>query len=291
MGAIVFDVWGSRGGRSAPPSRFGCLTSCYSLAVEDRLYVFDGGRGLATLAQAVASDARFAEIRRIYVQITHAHLDHWEGLKDADWMWRKGNGLALTILGPREALDAITGGYAPPSYVPLEILALGTLARLELVELAPDSTVELGGARLTTVPLHHYSGMAPNRRYLDTLGYRLELPGGPIVVYLNDHEPIAETRAREDAVLAGANLALVDANYCDAAEHAFGHGSIESAAQIARRTSHGLVLASHHGAGSSDRQIDEAFARHRTGAPNLAIATEGESWDWSAGSRSFTRRA
>jgi ribonuclease BN (tRNA processing enzyme) len=291
MDSVVFDVWGSRGGRSYGGSRIGTLTSCYSIATRDDLFVFDGGRGLARVAEALFSDDRFSGIKRVHVHITHAHLDHWEGLKDAEWMWRKGNGLELTLLGPKEALDAIRHGHQPPAYVPLEILALGTLGSLSFVELAADTSVQVAGATLQTVALHHYSGIAPNRRYLDAIGYRLDLPGGPAVVYLNDHEPVAATREREDAVLVGSHLAIVDANFCNLADHAFGHGSIESAADVARRHPDTLVLASHHGPMVSDAQIEDAYLRHGAGLTNLAIAVESDSWLWNAAVRRFTRRA
>lgn len=291
MDSIAFDVWGSRGGRSKDGSRIGTLTSCYSIMAGGDLFIFDGGRGLSPLAAAKFADQRFSGIGRAHVLITHAHLDHWEGLKDAEWMWRKGNGLALTVLGPNEALEAIHQGYQPPSYVPLEILALGTLGSLSFVELAANSHAAVAGATLQTVALHHYSGMAPNRRYLDAIGYRLELPGGPSVVYLNDHEPVASTRAQEDTVLAGSHLAIVDANFCNLADHAFGHGSIESAADVARRHPDTLVLASHHGPMVSDAQIEDAYRRHGAGLTNLALAREGDCWLWDAGARQFTRRA
>jgi len=291
MDSVVFDVWGSRGGRSYGGSRIGTLTSCYSIAAGGDLFVFDGGRGLARLAEALFADERFGGIKRVHVLITHAHLDHWEGLKDAEWMWRKGNGLDLTLLGPKEALESIRLGYQPPSYVPLEILKFGTLGSLSFVELAADSSVEVAGASLHTVALHHYSGIAPNRRYLDAIGYRLALPGGPAVVYLNDHEPIASTRVREDSVLSGSHLAIVDANFCNLAEHAFGHGSVESAADVARRFPDALVLASHHGPMSSDVQIEDAYRRHGVGLRNFAIAAEGDVWRWDAAAHQFTRRA
>jgi ribonuclease BN (tRNA processing enzyme) len=290
MDSLGFDVWGSRGGRSRDGSRIGTLTSCYSIAVGSDLFIFDGGRGLARLAEAVFSDARFAAIQRVHVLITHAHLDHWEGLKDAEWMWRKGNGLAVTVFGPKEALDAIQAGYQPPAYVPLEILALGTLGSLAFVELAADTTTAVAGATLKTVALHHYSGMTPHRRYLAALGYRLEVPGGAIVVYLNDHEPVATTRVAEDSVLAGAHLAIVDANYCNLADHAFGHGSIESAAEVARRYTATVVLASHHGPMSTDTQIEDGHRRHGAGLGNLAIAVEGDRWIWDGTAGQFTRR-
>ena len=43
------------------------------------------------------------------------------------------------------------------------------------------------------------------------------------MAYLNDHQPTAATAATEDRLIGGAQLALVDANYVDAADQAFGH--------------------------------------------------------------------
>ncbi len=279
------QVWGCRGGRNNCNSRIGNSTSCYSLAVGADLFIFDAGRGLCSLAASLATDERLRGIERLSVLITHAHMDHWEGLKDAEWMWRRDNGLELTVLAPKEALDTIRAGHQPPAFVALEVLALGTLQRLSFVELVAGGSVELPGAKLEAVALHHYSGIAPNQRYLDTLGYRLAVVGGPTVAYLSDHEPTVATRAMEDAVVSSSDLVIVDANHSDVAQHTFGHGSIEYAADLARRHPDTRVIAGHHGPMQSDQEIEDAFRRHAAGSKNLSIAVEGgaEVWDPPAG--------
>src|SRR5580704_1705083 len=92
-------VWGCRGGRNAPASRIGHHTSCYSLRAGDDLFVLDAGRGLVALADALldGGDPALRGVARVHVLVTHAHMDHWEGLKDAAWLWRPQNGLALSI--------------------------------------------------------------------------------------------------------------------------------------------------------------------------------------------------
>lgn len=284
MSDITFGIWGCRGGRNTHGSRLGNLTSCYSLRAGDALYVFDAGRGLLPLADAIVSGA-IAQVSRVHVLVTHAHMDHWEGLKDAPWMWARNNGLALEVFAPAEALAAIRQAHEPPSFVPLEVLAQGTLARFGYVELAIDTTRALPGATLRTFALHHYSGAGMDRRYLETLGYQLTIDDGPTIAYVTDHEPTDATRAIEDAILAPAQLAILDASYGDVHEHAFGHGSIEYAATVARRHPGVHILAAHHGPLRSDDAIDEAARRHAM--PNLAVATEGTTLVWHAPTRRF----
>ncbi len=284
MGVTELEIWGCRGGRNAHGSRIGNLTSCYALRIGPDLFVFDAGRGLGALAETVV---REGEVTRVHVFVTHAHVDHWEGVKDAAWMWAPNNGIALSLVGPAEAIAAIRRGHEPPAFVALDVLALGTLASIAYVEIAAGATLALPGATLATVALHHYSGMDPDRRHLDTLGYELALDGGPRVAYLCDHEPTPATRATEDALLATADLALVDANYGELADHAFGHGSLAYAAELARRHPHAFVLATHHGPTRTDAAIEDGARRHAV--DNLAIARDGLRVRWDDATRRFVR--
>lgn len=286
---LRFHVWGCRGGRNTQRSRIGNLTSCYSLRVGADLFVFDAGRGLLPLADATLRDDALRGVARVHVLVTHAHMDHWEGLKDAAWLWTPRNGLELGLVGPAEAIEAIRRAHEPPLFVPLEVLAIGTLARLSFTELAAGATFELPGATLHAVALHHYSGTSPHRRYLDTLGYHLVVHGGPRVAYLSDHEPTEATRALEDGLLADSQLAIIDANYGAIADHAFGHGSIEYAAGLARRHPTTWVMAGHHGPLRTDEAIEAEHGRHGADCPNFTLAVEGTGARWDAATGQFTR--
>jgi hypothetical protein len=73
----------------------------------------------------------------------------------------------------------------------------------------------------------------------------------------------------------GAHVAVLDAHFSDLSQHAYGHGSQEHAAEMARRHPRTLVLAAHHGPSLSDLEIRRSHRRHGRSLDNYAIAVEG----------------
>ena len=276
--SCVFHVWGCRGSRNLEPgrSRIGRCTSCYSLIAGDELIVFDAGRGLASLSVAMSRDARYENVRSVTILLSHAHMDHWEGLKDADWFWLKDKPLDVTLLGPAEAVETARVAFAHPSYVPLEQLTSGSNVRFHAEALHAGECRGLGSFLLTTAPLNHYSGQGSTKRYLDTIGFRLSRTSGPVVSYLSDHEPGTISAASESLLTDGASLILVDAHYLDVEDHAYGHGSVEHAAKLARSLPDTVVMAGHTGSLLADEEIIAAVLRHAAGIDNCRIAREGD---------------
>ena len=288
---IEFEVWGARGSRSlAPPiSKIANYTSCYSVHSGKDLFVLDGGRGLGVLSHALQTSARYRGVERIHLLLSHSHMDHWEGLKDASWFWSNGNGLELEVLGTPEAIRSVTRGYGHPAYVPLALLAERTLKKLELSELDGQRRLRIRGWAVRAFPLNHYSGAGRARNTLDTVGYRLRSPSGFTLAYLCDHEPTPETAAMDSRMIEGAHVAVLDAHFSDRSQHAYGHGSQEHAADVARRHPQTLVLAAHHGPTLTDRQIHRSFERHGRGLGNYAIAAEGLRLRWDPATRRVSR--
>lgn len=280
--SIRFDIWGCRGSRNILPamSKIGNCTSCYSLSHGDVLFALDAGRGLTALSTRLFGRGRLAQIRHVVVLVSHSHLDHWEGIKDAEWFWRRDNGISLSICGPKEALHAIEQGLRHPSFVPLQILSLGTLADLEFRTLHEGQRLTLFGWQVEPFALHHYSGSGAQRQMLDALGYRVTAPSGPTVTYLCDHEPTQATRAAEERALLGSHLALYDAHFPHIKEQTFGHGSIEHAGIMAREHPDKLILAGHINPRYSDAEVRRFLTQHGRGTPNLRIAIENQSYAW-----------
>ncbi len=288
-GTVYFDVWGNRGSKGvAPPtSKIGNLTSCYSILDGEHLFVLDAGTGLAALASALRSEPRWTAVRKIHVFVSHAHLDHWEGIKDADWFWTRGNGLDIRLCGPAEALGAIRQRYEHPSFVPLEILSIGTVAGFSYEELPSGASITIGPWHIETFELNHSSGSGPTLRSLETLGYRLSRKDGPAIAYLLDHKPTATTRAVEKRMLKGTHLVVLDTSYSSVAEECHGHGSFEQAADFARSHPKTLVLAGHLGPLESDSAIRAAYRDWSENLSNLEIAVELRSRRWDAAKATF----
>jgi ribonuclease BN (tRNA processing enzyme) len=286
---IHFDIWGCRGSRNFVPTRskIGNLTACYSLLVGEDLYVLDAGRGLASLGSALTRQSRFRAVARVHILVTHGHMDHWEGLKDADWFWFRNNGLQVSIWATEQGLAAIRTGHEHPAYVPLEMLAEGTLAGLTYCTLKPNEARTLQRVEVKTAALNHYSGQGFSRQKLDTVGFRLEVSGGPTLCYLSDHEPNIETVQTEIGMLNGAQLAVFDSHFPDIKRQAHGHGSQEHTADMARRHPDVLVLAGHHGPMFSDDEIRATYKRHGRGLSNFHLAVEGTTYGWDARRTTF----
>lgn len=287
LSAIDFDVWGCRGSRNLVPesSAIGTFTSCYSVLDGDTLFVVDAGSGLMKLAASMQKDARFQAVRFVRVLLTHAHMDHWEGLKDVEWFWRPANGLHVEIFGTRETLEAVERGFQHPSFVPLRELAEHTVASLRLEPLARSETRALGEWTLSTAALHHYSGPRDRPRFLDTLGYRLSSPRrGVVLSFLFDHEPTAETRSLEDEMIRGAQAAVIDSQFVFIRDQAYGHGSQEHTAILAGAHPETLVLAGHISPNLPDETILAGHEALKKDLANFDLAREGRSYRWT-GSR------
>jgi phosphoribosyl 1,2-cyclic phosphodiesterase len=289
-GPISFDVWGCRGSKSHLPanSEIGNYTSCYSLLAGEHLFVFDGGLGLVPLSNALRFDRRFRAVKQISLLITHAHLDHWEGIKDADFFWVRGNNLDVTIFGVEEAISTIQRGFRHPSFVDLELLSNGTVGLQEYRMFAFGEQVKIGSWTFETMPLNHYSGTPWDKSVLQTAGYRLSRRGGPVVAYLSDHEPAPHTVEVETSLCRNAHLSVFDSHFDDIANQRYGHGSQEYTSGVARSRPDMMVLAGHHGPMYTDGEVFRTFDRHRAGAPNFGIAVEGDRYVWNEEKKRFS---
>jgi hypothetical protein len=207
-------------------------------------------------------------------------MDHWEGLKDADWMWRGSQRLVISVHAPEETMRTIERGYEHPAYVALERLAAVARQAITFAIVNSAQTFRCGDAEVQTYPLNHFSGYRHDRSPVETIGYAVRTANGASAAYFSDHMPDQETKELENRILSTARLAVFDAHYPTIAEQNFGHGSLEYAADIARENERVIILGGHHGATLSDEEIRGAHERFSSSAANFRLAVEGDAYEW-----------
>jgi len=201
-------LWGTRGSLASPGAdtlRFGGNTSCVSVeGSEGTIIVLDGGTGIRNLGQSLPED-----IKRVYILLTHLHMDHVQGLPFFAPLRRQG--VEVHIWGPASTMLSLRSRllrYLSPPLFPVSVREI--LSDLHFHEL-PSGTIEIKEFQVTAQLIIH-----PN----PTVGYRIQ-DLDSAVTYLPDHEPALGTKTfpiGEDwtsgyALAEGSDLLIHDAQY------------------------------------------------------------------------------
>ncbi len=271
-------VWGCRGSLPSPGPRtleFGGNTSCISVELDGgALLIFDAGTGLHELGLRV--DANYTG--PVHVCLTHLHLDHLEGLRFFEPLWRPES--EIHIWGPPSPVSSlferIARSFSPPLF-PIQLSDVPCSLSFHDV---PDGEWEIGSARLLAEPVIHPG---------PTLGYRIT-GGGGTLAYIPDHEPFlgGEDGDRPPDWLSGYAVAMDvdvlvhDAQYT-AEEYAsrvgWGHSSVDQTVRYARAAGAKRLVLFHHDPERSDRELaalrDYAAGLWGAGGPPPELAEEG----------------
>ncbi|HXF97143.1 MAG TPA: MBL fold metallo-hydrolase [Gaiellaceae bacterium] len=255
---LLARIWGCRGSLPTPGPdtvRYGGNTSCVEVTdgAGSRV-VLDAGTGIKRLGEALPADGA------VHLLLTHLHLDHVEGLRFFEPLWRPE--AELHIWGPPSPIhslrERISRAVSPPLF-PLELA--DSPARL-LFHDVPREPWEIGGLRLFALPVSHPG---------PTLGFRVEA-GGRSLAYIPDHEPVlgVELDALEPewisgyAVAAGADVLLHDCQFDEEEYEArvgWGHSSVAHAVAFARTAGVGRLVLFHHDPGRGDEAVDALTRR------------------------------
>jgi CRP-like cAMP-binding protein/phosphoribosyl 1,2-cyclic phosphodiesterase/CheY-like chemotaxis protein len=258
--------WGTRGSIPTPgprTARFGGNTACVEIRTEGgTILVIDCGTGARELGTALLQERRAP--LTIYLLISHTHWDHIQGFPFFEPAYVPD--CTLEIYSPpglEDTLEASLAGQMQYNYFPVRLTDLRACLRFH--ELG-EGGFQVGDAHVQTQYLNH---TAP------ALGYRITA-GGATVVYASDHEPfwwpgpaascppVHPGDARHLAFLAGADLLIHDAQYCDdeyPAKRGWGHSTVEYVTDLAVQAGVRQLVLFHHDP-SRDDQAVVALAHH-----------------------------
>jgi phosphoribosyl 1,2-cyclic phosphodiesterase len=271
-------IWGSRGSIASPgqdTKRYGGNTSCVELRPPGcDVVILDAGTGIRELGVRLVQEGA----ERMFLLLTHLHVDHLEGLGMFEPIWRKQT--ELHIWGPASpvaSLEQRIATYFSPPLFPVHLSEVP--ATIEYHD-ASESEWQIDGAGFTSSAIIHPG---------PTVGYRIESKGR-VLAYLTDHEPALGADLAIDASdwISGfalahrADVLIHDCQYTPQEYEdrvGFGHSTTEHVARFAETTEVDRVLLFHHDPMHSDDQIDamrdDVVARWGVDGDRCTAAAEG----------------
>ena len=235
------------------------------------------GTGARLLGRALCAEG----VRKVYVAMTHTHMDHMMGLPYFDPIFNPECRvhMGLPAASSEEARERV-GKYLNGIFHPLSIEDLGS--NLRFYGVPSGETVQVGPYTLSTIRLVHPGG---------TLGYRVQA-GGYTVCYLTDTGPLAHpgqglvvgsepSTLEADLVefVAGADLMIMDTCFDQDEYHkhlSWGHAYPEYAVAVGVAAGVKEVVLFHHNPDASDDALDalgEQWSTHTS--PVVSLAKEG----------------
>jgi phosphoribosyl 1,2-cyclic phosphodiesterase len=281
--AAVARIWGCRGSLASPGEatvRYGGNTSCVEIRTKSgcRL-ILDAGTGIKRLGNELGSCAA------IHIVLTHLHLDHLEGLRFFDPLWREG--VEVNIWGPRSPLyslqERVARSFSPPLF-PVDLADIPAKVTFHDV---PEDEWEIEDLRLRAMAVTHPGS---------TVGYRVESNGSSLG-FIPDHEPVRglDLASLEPEWISGHGLADgVDVllHDCQFTENEYrervgwGHSSVAHAVVFAQKADVGRLVLFHHDPDRSDAGVDRLVDRAQelwngNGGPPPVAAYEGMTFELS----------
>ena len=248
-------LWGTRGSLATPGPetlQFGGNTSCVSIqGSEDTIIVLDGGTGIRKLGQHLPDS-----IKRVFILLTHLHMDHVQGLPFFAPLRREG--VEVHIWGPASTtmgLRARLLRYLSPPLFPISVREI--LSDLHFHVLT-SGTIGIHEFEVTAQLIIH-----PN----PTVGYCIR-DQGHAVTYLPDHEPalgaksfpIGEDWTSGYDLAEGVDLLIHDSQYTSEEYETrvgFGHSCLHHAFRFGQLTQVKEFVPFHHDPTHTDQMLDK----------------------------------
>ena len=263
METTSVTILGARG--SVPVSdpacaRYGGATTSILLRLAGQYVLIDAGTGILRLPAEVLEQAQLPLL------MTHAHLDHLNGLSMCPYVQLRDR--QLDIYADRQdgadLSDVLERLYSPPVW---PILPKNFAARLTYHAVSPE--FHIGAVSVQSMAGVHPGGV--------TL-YRLNANGKSIVV-ITDCTLTEALYPHAVAFAKNCDILLCDGQYSDeewALRSGFGHNKWSTAARLGADCGAKTVRIVHHDPTHTDSVLDAAAEEVRAIHPNCTFAHEGE---------------
>ena len=263
---MKITFWGTRGSIPTVNQQthiYGGNTPCVSVEQDDTILILDAGSGIRQLAESGVLE----DYNRIYILLTHLHMDHIQGLGFFSPFFQFGRN--VEIWGPRGAThlsDRLTRYLSPPLF-PVRLRDF--VCNLGIIDI-PMKPFQIGPFNILAAHVCHPG---------PTLGFRVEC-NGRSMTYIPDHEPALATRnfpgdpewTSGYGIIKDCDVLIHDAQFSDEeydARVGWGHSSIRHAMQIASMCGARRLMLFHHDPAHTDQILDELFAEYCSGEQEI----------------------
>jgi phosphoribosyl 1,2-cyclic phosphodiesterase/ActR/RegA family two-component response regulator len=246
-----FTLWGTRGSTPTVGGRFqrhGGNTSCLSITLGDRIFIFDAGSGIRDLGLQLLA----GKTREVYLFITHPHWDHIQGFPFFAPAYVPG--FNITVYGAKgfgKDLESLFRGQLDRDYFPVQLDDMKS--NLQFRHL-PEGAIEIGDARITWEFAQHPGA---------TVGYKITVPRRTIA-WVPDNEflqgylgppslqrdhPLVSSYEKMITFLSDADLVIHEGQYLPeeyATKISWGHSSVANVCLLMKLANVRRWVITHH---------------------------------------------